>query len=110
MSSTPDPENEAPKPSDETEAVRRLLVPEPAEAAADSASARSPGKTDRNITVAQSSSDSPQSTEVIRDLITPESIAASTDSDDDRSPGKTDRDVMIPESTTNTSESSETAT
>ncbi len=97
MSSTPNPENEAPKPSDETEAVRRLVVPESVEAAADSDSDRSPGKTDRDITVAQSSSDSPQSTEVIRDLITPELIATSTDSDDDRSPGKTDRGVMIPE-------------
>jgi hypothetical protein len=100
MSSTPNPENEAPKPSDETEAVRRLVVPESVEAAADSDSDRSPGKTDRDITVAQSSSDSPQSTEVIRDLITPEAIAASTDSEGDRSPGKTDRDVIIPESKT----------
>jgi hypothetical protein len=88
MSSTPNPENEAPKPSDGTEAVRRLVVPESVEAAADSEPDRSPGKTDRDITVAQSSSDSPESTEVIRDLITPESIAASTDSEGDRSPGK----------------------
>ncbi len=96
MSSTPNPENEAPKPSDETEAVRRLVVPEPAEAAADSDSDRSPAKTDRDIPAALSS-DSAQPAEVIRDLITPESIAASTDSEGDRSPGKTDRDVMIPD-------------
>jgi hypothetical protein len=109
MSSTPNPENEAPKPSDETEAVRRLVVPESVEAAADSDSDRSPGKTDRDIAAALSS-DSAESTEVIRELITPEAIAASTDSEGDRSPGKTDRDVIIPESTTNTSESPETAT
>jgi hypothetical protein len=99
MSSTPNPENEAPKPSDETEAVRRLVVPESVEAAADSDSDRSPGKTDRDIAAALPS-DSAQPTEVIRDLITPESIAASTDSEGDRSPGKTDRDVIIPESKT----------
>jgi hypothetical protein len=96
MSSIPDPENEAPKPSDETEAVRRLVVPESVEAAADSDSDRSPGKTDRDI-AAPLSSDSAESTEVIRELITPEAITASTDSEGDRSPGKTDRGVITPE-------------
>ncbi|MBW4491357.1 MAG: hypothetical protein KME12_26715 [Trichocoleus desertorum ATA4-8-CV12] len=103
MSSTPNPENEAPKPSNETEAVRRLVVPEPAEAAADSEPDRSPGKTDRDI-AAVLSSDSAESTEVIRELITPEVIAGSTELEGDRSPGKTDRDVVIPESTTDESE------
>lgn len=93
MSSTPNQENEASKQPDETEAVRKLVVPEAAEVAADLDSGQSSGKTDRDVTTAQSSSDSTQPTEVIQDLVKPESVAESTGSDDDRSPGKTDRGI-----------------
>jgi len=109
MSSTSSPENEAAKPSDETETVRKPVVPELAEAETDSEPDRSPSKTDRDIAAASSSS-SAQPTEVIRDLITPELIAESAGSDGDRSPSKTDRDVIIPEPTINESGSPKTAT
>ena len=49
MSPTSNPQNEAPKPSDETETVRRPVIPEAIEAAEDPGTGRSPGKTDRGI-------------------------------------------------------------
>jgi hypothetical protein len=83
MSSTPNQGNEAPKQPNETEVIRKLVVPDTTEATADPDSDRSPGKTDRGIAASELSSDSAQPTEVIADVVTPESSDESTGSEGD---------------------------